>query len=57
MNVAHPKRSLLAAAAALLSLLPAAPARATDPAPGQMVVVGEATSGDTTVTWSRARRG
>jgi len=51
VNVAHPKSLVLAAAAALLAQLPAGTARAADPAPspGQVVVVGEATSGETTV--------
>jgi hypothetical protein len=51
VNVAHPKNLVLAAAAALLAQIPAGPARAADPAPspGQVVVVGEATSGETKV--------
>jgi hypothetical protein len=51
VNVAHPKNIVLAAAAALLAQLPAGAARAADPAPspGQTVVVGEFTSGETKV--------
>ncbi len=51
MNVAHPKNLVLAAAAALLAQFPAVSARAADsaPLPGQTVVVGETTSGDTKV--------